>query len=185
MDNEYLIANCDFQCTINDFPTTIDLSYDHFTREMSYGNVHFQRPEDKANELIPNGYYFNAEPFDSPSWQKLLEDPESARLIQNSMLLCAQTRLLQNPGTQNYFTSQSKAELNYLAEEDTAMFCAFPLKISGYMYTEMNNKGYDCPKENTPLDFATWNNKWYSPHCRPWYKNQKSHPNQGTLSDLY
>ena len=49
----------------------------------------------------------------------------------------------------------------------------------------MDDPEYSCPVEELPYAYPEWNPKWYSPLCRPWLKEQKSAPDQNTLSDLY
>ena len=53
------------------------------------------------------------------------------------------------------------------------------------MNDTMNYDWYDCPVENLPYDYPDWNNQFFCPLCRPWYKDQESTPEHGIMTDLY
>ena len=36
-----------------------------------------------------------------------------------------------------------------------------------------------------PFEYSDWNEKWFSPVCRGWFKHSRDNPKHGTLSDLY
>ena len=46
-------------------------------------------------------------------------------------------------------------------------------------------ESYDCPAEDLPFTYPNWQKDWYSPVCRPWYKDQKNKPSHAVMTDIY
>ena len=74
---------------------------------------------------------------------------------------------------------------SFIGMADSAVFCSHPIKYFDFYTSIMTDKDYNCPKEELPITPPNWNEKWYSPVCRDWFKEQKATPNHGTLSDIY
>ena len=73
----------------------------------------------------------------------------------------------------------------FLGLKDSGIFCNLPLNLTPFVYEELQDPDYVCPVEEFPFEYKNWDNKWYSPLCRPWYKNQRENQKQNTMSDLY
>lgn len=59
----------------------------------------------------------------------------------------------------------------YLGLAQSTMFCDSPLTINSFYHESMSDSDYDCPLSELPITYPNWDSKWYSTHCRPWYKN--------------
>ena len=73
----------------------------------------------------------------------------------------------------------------YLGLEKSGLMCNMPMGLNNYADKPMSSASYDCPVEVFQFEYPGWNNKWYNPLCRPWYKEQKVKFNQNTMGDLY
>jgi len=60
-----------------------------------------------------------------------------------------------------------------------------PLSVMPFFGNPLENSEYVCEQKELGFAYPNWNKKWYSPKCRPWFKNQLASPNQTTVSDLY
>ena len=49
----------------------------------------------------------------------------------------------------------------------------------------MTSESYKCPESMLPFEYSNWNEKWYSPVCRDWFKESMSAGNRGMISDPY
>lgn len=63
--------------------------------------------------------------------------------------------------------------------------CTHPATFKKYYVEEMDDVDYSCPASELPFEYSDWNEKWYSPVCRDWFKEQRETLKHGTLSDLY
>ena len=74
----------------------------------------------------------------------------------------------------------------YTGFERSSSFCSGTMRpefeSSSNLYAPMTSEDYDCPN---PANVPDWNNKFYNPLCRGWYKDQKKTPFQTTMTDLY
>ena len=69
--------------------------------------------------------------------------------------------------------------------QDSAILCTHPKDFNDYYVNEMTTEGYSCPISELPFEYSDWNEKWYSPVCRDWFKKQRDDKYHCTLSDLY
>ena len=44
---------------------------------------------------------------------------------------------------------------------------------------------YECDLNSMGYDYENWQNHWYSPVCRGWYRLQADNPDHSTVTDLY
>ena len=49
----------------------------------------------------------------------------------------------------------------------------------------MTSESYQCPASVLPFEYSGWDEKWYSPVCRGWFKDSLSAGNRGIISDPY
>ena len=59
---------------------------------------------------------------------------------------------------------------SYVGLEQVGIWCAAPLITLEFHWNLLDNPEYDCPVSELPHNFPNWNNKMFSPLCRPWYK---------------
>ena len=49
--------------------------------------------------------------------------------------------------------------------------CTHPSIFKNYYVGEVKDKDYLCPASELPFEYSDWNEKWYSPVCRGWFKD--------------
>ena len=65
----------------------------------------------------------------------------------------------------------------FVGHKETGMFCNNPLTVQQFYHQAMiKDPDYVCDETAFPFEYDGWNNKWYSPLCRGWYKEQASKP---------
>ena len=74
---------------------------------------------------------------------------------------------------------------SHIGFADSALLCTRPAEVFDYYMRPMKDPDYSCPATELPFSYPGWNEKWYSPVCRPWFKDQRDNISHGTLSDLY
>ena len=73
----------------------------------------------------------------------------------------------------------------YAGLEDSALMCEFTQLPSGWINTPMTSESYQCPASVLPFKYSAWDEKWYSPVCRGWFKDSFAAGNRGIISDPY
>ena len=74
---------------------------------------------------------------------------------------------------------------SYIGMADSAVLCSHPNERFDFFNESLDLTDYKCFEEDLPIEPPEWDEKWYSPVCRDWFKDQRAAPTQGTLSDLY
>ena len=74
---------------------------------------------------------------------------------------------------------------SFIGMANSAVLCSHPIKYFDFYTKNETDEDYNCSREDLPIDPPSWNEKWYSPVCRDWFREQKAAPNHGTLSDIY
>jgi hypothetical protein len=70
---------------------------------------------------------------------------------------------------------------------ESGLYCAGPLSNSGVFNEPIENDNYSCIRD----EIANWEEYWYSPICRDWYKDQKTRYNsnpetlRGIIDGIY
>ena len=67
--------------------------------------------------------------------------------------------------------SRPKGSHVYFGMNNSGIMCANPMRLVSYNFQPINSDTFNCPETDLALTFPEWNSKWYSPLCRPWFKN--------------
>lgn len=177
-DKSYLFRECDFGCSINGEPVYPNVRYNEAVVDIRYQH-------DASKSLIwdQQAWYMTPQTETSPSWQKALKDSDFVSEFEKSKLTCLLSMPLIGEALQgqDYFSSGA-----FLGHKHSGLFCNTPFAINQFFNKPMvDDQNYVCRASDLPHEFSNWNDKWYSPVCRGWYKEQEQKPKQNTLSDLY
>ena len=81
---------------------------------------------------------------------------------------------------------------SYIGMKDSAIFCNNPMDDVSFYYDEVQNSGYTCPLVKLPFEesgdensYPNWDDKWYSPICRPWFEDAEKNFDYGGLYGPY
>ena len=74
---------------------------------------------------------------------------------------------------------------SYIGLADSALLCVRPAESFDYYKNAMEQSDYSCPASEIPFSYPEWNEKWYSPVCRDWFKDQRASISHGIISDVY
>ena len=162
-----------------------------------------QMPKDyllnEANKLVVNTYeFFNNtskrdETINEPIWNKSTWyispsppiDYSAIKDVNRDIDFCGMTVPFTSEAALNANYTKLSEPGSFIGMADSAVLCAHPIKYFDFYTQSEDNTDYNCLGSDLPITIPNWEEKWYSPVCRDWFKEQKAAPNHGTLSDIY
>ena len=87
---------------------------------------------------------------------------------------------------------RATADISLLVIHESAIQCSAPLTYAEYFFEDVKDPAdYSCTPDlnrtssDLPFSYRTWNEKWYSPVCRDWYKLQVDNPTHGVDAQVF
>lgn len=187
-DRPELLKTCDFRCPLSDGrASVIDIRIDSDVDvKISLQEELVRGSADQSDTSISrlNAWYLSPESRDSINWQRFMHNKQNVKKLQVDQQVCAYSAPLIGKSMTSIFVGNF-ASFSYLGLAQSGIFCSAPVQVSKFHYSPQNNVDYSCPVEDLTHDYPNWHRKWYSPLCRPWYKEAKRQKSHNTLSDLY
>ena len=68
---------------------------------------------------------------------------------------------------------------------ESGLLCLHPASYRDFFTEGLDMESYQCQAEDLPFTYPEWEEYWYSPVCRPWYKDQKMMPAHAVMTEIY
>ena len=120
-------------------------------------SIEQQRTYDHSNVAA----YISPEPLPP----QVEDNPE----YQEGLKVCSLSYLFQNYGFNQDYVNLAGPR-SFIGMADSGIFCNGPARLSPIFIRPLNISSYECPASSLPISYPDWNEKWYSPLCRGWYR---------------